>query len=686
VFADKHGLTMSVSSANTLLLNDLVDGVFRNSAKVTAQFYPFVLSLAHLVSKLNPKELKKWKDFAVKTTKSTQFARVNQFEVDATLLGLIEKFQVLNRDDLAQGLDEKLKQLSAISSKWTPEVLALLLHLSDQPSKKTNVYSPQERPSTPQQEPLTWNQILSEDPVSDEDLWLQESYSPISSDSEDEIPLSPKLQPIAPLTPIEGPELSQDFGKILIESNDDFLQDLTETQFWRKALVDKQGSSTDNEALISVPELHVIREAIIMLRGVPTSLFHIDQNGVVHFIEKYTLNEITQSLFSSVMQKLATIGTRIGAIRSWADKPQSDHSMQRFQAIICNRLTNFYKLLSDLEILYTDTSREKVVSLLELGDMLSKFARPLIQLEIVITHLTGANTSPFLHLELLYDLTCMHQASGDDTLYEYMAKIFFDALTIYLRTIRHWMQQGKLETNDSTFFIARTQGNSDDSSIWHDQYYLLKSSNAALHAPKFTHPAAGRILNAGKTVIFLERLGVKAPEYIIDDDDLKFDNLSGQDWNTNLAPFATLFEKSFNAWIQTKYSPASSILRQQLTTTYALERNLAALQEIYFSSDGSMFQSFADPIFEAIDRRASSWNDKFLLSGRLQELYRTSSTVEVERLSIRTTSSRASTRSVKALSTIIIDYNVSYFVLGSDRYNLMLSKAFLATSQCHSKI
>jgi gamma-tubulin complex component 5 len=616
--------------------------------------------LLTLISQINPKELKKWKDFAVKTSRSTQFGRVNQFEVDATLRGLIEKFQVLNRNDLAEGLDDRLKQLSTISSKWTPEVLALLLHLSDKPVKKTDFYTPQERPRTPEAEPLTWYQILSEDPVSDDDLWLEESYSPISSDSEDELPLSPNLQPVAPLVPVDGPESTQDFGKYLIESSDDFLQSLSEAQFWNQPLADRRGSLPDDEALIDVPELHVIREALLMLRGLPTSLFRIDQKGIVHFVEKYSLHEITQPLFSSVMQKIATIGTRIGAIRSWSDQPQSDHSMQRFRAIIYNRLIEFYNELSDLEISYTQSPREKIISLIEVGNTLGQLTRPLIQLEIITTHLIQPKPSPFLHLELLYDLTCMHQASGDDKLYEYTAKVFFDALTIYLRTIRQWMQQGKLEINNSSFFIAMIDENADDSSIWHDRYVLRKTSTDALHAPKFTYPAAGRILNAGKTVVFLEKLGIKAPEYKINNDNLTFENINNHGSDTSIAPFASLFDTAFNEWIQSKYSPASSILRHHLVSTYGLERDLAALQEIYFSSDGSKFQSFADPIFEAIDRRALAWNDRFLLSERIQELYHNSLNVDAERLSIRTTTSRASTRSVKALSTIIVDYSVSY--------------------------
>jgi gamma-tubulin complex component 5 len=607
----------------------------------------------------SPKEFRKWKDSAIKASRSAQYARVNQFEVDAKLHGLIEKFQVLGRDDLSDGLEEGLKQLSSISNKWTPEILSLLLQLSDQPVKKAGIYDPQDRPVTPTQKRLTWDEILADDPISDEDLWLEPSYSPISSDSEEDDPGKAALQPSAPETTQTTQKSTQDIGNYLVQSSDAILQGLSKAQFWTHPLEDQQGfpTITPDEA-ITVPELHIIREAILMLRSLPTSLFRVDRNGLVYFEEKYSLHEISKPLLSSVMRKVAAAGSKIGFIRSWSERPQSDSSLQCFQAVVTSRIKHFSRSLDALELSFAASPCEKVVSLIDVAEILGRYAYPLLQLEFIITQLTSRSASPFLHLELLYDATCMHQAAGDDMLYEYMGNAFFEALTIYLRTIRHWMQRGELDANDHSFFIAMSDGSPSDSSLWHDKFFLRKSSDGTLFAPKFTEPAATRILNAGKSIVFLKRLGVHPPEGFEFEDLLSFDSLLKQG-NASIAPFPSLFQQCFDEWIHSKYSTVSTILRQQLLSTYCLARNLEALQEIYFSSDGSKFQAFVDPIFEALDRRATSWNDRFLLLERIQDLHRDSSSVEIERVSLRNVHSKASARSVKALSSIAIDYNVS---------------------------
>jgi gamma-tubulin complex component 5 len=649
---------MSVSSANTALLGELVEDVVGHQVKVRSSSLHELY--ADLILKSTPKELKKWKDYAIRSSKSNQFARVNQFEVDATLHGLVEKFQVLNRDDLARGLNNSLKQLSRISSKWTPEVLALLLHLSDQPYKKTGAYTPQTRPRTPTELPLTWHQILAEDPVSDEDLWLEETYSPISSDSEDEVSSVPDLQASTPESR-HSRYNSLDIGTFVVPPSKDILKDLTEAQFWNQTLSPGQDSLPNNQHSIAVSDLHAIRDAILMLRGLPTSLFCNDQNGIVRLNAQYSLIDVTHSLFASSMQQLATIGTKLSFIRSWTDNVQRDRSMQRFQFVIHSRLKELGNSLNELESSYANPTSQRVVSLAQIAETLGRFVRPVLQLEIVITELTRDTANPFIHLEMLYDLTCMHQAAGDDELYEYTARIFFDALAIYLRTIQQWIQHGELSSDDGSFFIVMNNDYPDDASTWHDQFALRKTSDDKIFAPKFCHPSAVRILNAGKSIIFLRKLGVKSPELENDCSDLTFESLEGHDIHNNLAPFASLFDQAFSEWINKRYSPASSILKEQLMKIYGLERSLFALREIYLSNNGSTFQAFADPIFEAIDRRASSWNDRFLLSERLQELHRDSRCVEINRLSVRSTSSKASTKSVKALSTIVAVYNVSNF-------------------------
>ena len=71
-----------------------------------------------------------------KGLRDASHGRTNQFEVAARYDGLVEKFAVLDRDDLSDALQERLEELPT-KGKWLPEILALFLSLSDRPVEKT---------------------------------------------------------------------------------------------------------------------------------------------------------------------------------------------------------------------------------------------------------------------------------------------------------------------------------------------------------------------------------------------------------------------------------------------------------------------------------------------------------------------------------------------------------------------
>src|SRR5436190_20969782 len=96
------------------------------------------------------------------------FARTNQFEVQETLDGLEEKFRVFNQDELADALRERLNKLSAISTKWTPDVLSLLLQLSDRPATNSRIEDLELLKSPDIPPKLTWAEIFADDPLDEE--------------------------------------------------------------------------------------------------------------------------------------------------------------------------------------------------------------------------------------------------------------------------------------------------------------------------------------------------------------------------------------------------------------------------------------------------------------------------------------------------------------------------------------
>jgi gamma-tubulin complex component 5 len=112
------------------------------------------------------------KESSLKTFKTLQHVRVNQFEIDARLQGLLEKFIVLNNEALADVLKPRLDELAARPLKWKPEILALLLALSDRPVDKTNIHKALEIVPEDAVEPqLTWADIIADDPLNEEGVW-----------------------------------------------------------------------------------------------------------------------------------------------------------------------------------------------------------------------------------------------------------------------------------------------------------------------------------------------------------------------------------------------------------------------------------------------------------------------------------------------------------------------------------
>jgi gamma-tubulin complex component 5 len=154
------------------------------NARIAALTNELIHSILKFDQDTNKQAYKHAKDVATKGLRAHQYNRTNQFDVQASFTGLEEKFRVLNRDDLADALDERVKEINQRQSKLIPEYLSLLLQLSDRPTENSDVKALELlRPPTPPAE-LTWKQILDEDPYSDDEIWKDIDYGGDSSEDE----------------------------------------------------------------------------------------------------------------------------------------------------------------------------------------------------------------------------------------------------------------------------------------------------------------------------------------------------------------------------------------------------------------------------------------------------------------------------------------------------------------------
>jgi len=97
------------------------------------------------------------------------------------LRSLLEKLAVLGRDDIVTPLEKLMPYI--LSSSANIEVLTLLLSLSDKPATSAEFDPSQFNLKKVEEKPLTWEEILKEEPLTG-DHWEEPEFE--SSDEEDE--------------------------------------------------------------------------------------------------------------------------------------------------------------------------------------------------------------------------------------------------------------------------------------------------------------------------------------------------------------------------------------------------------------------------------------------------------------------------------------------------------------------
>ncbi|KAH0547919.1 hypothetical protein GP486_008340, partial [Trichoglossum hirsutum] len=435
----------------------------------------------------------------------------------------------------------------------------------------------------------------------------------------------------------------------LVDADNHGLQELQDAQFWvRQVLTDAAPTGAPpiaNEGLWLVTELQVVREVLFMLSGLPTSLFltNAASNGDITWDKKYALNHSSQPLLHKVFDSFAAIGMKLDHLRTWAKLKQTVLLMQTFRTGVEERLRQYNGTLSGIQERFIKPEQGVIVSLIEIHTEIQRHTRPLLELSVLVSKLKNDahhSSSPqkFQHLELLFESACLHEAIGDEQVFHFMAKLFFECFQTYLKPIGVWMKEGEIVGHDDTFFVAVTESaaDTDMGSIWHDRYVLRQDNRGNVQAPKFLRAAANKIFTTGKSVMFLKQLGghdgsVTTPPPQ-GEPKLDFNTVCQSDGLSSLAPFSELFNTAFENWIKGKHQTSSHILRERLFSGCGLWRSLDALEYVYFLRDGALFSTISAMLFEKIDRGKEAWNDQFLLTEMVQSVFGSLKCVDAKRL------------------------------------------------------
>lgn len=566
----------------------------------------------------------------------------------------------MNRDELAEALQIRVAELESNPISWSPEILSLLLQLSDRPAFFSTVKRPEERAKAPEaKETLSWSDLNADGTAfSDEEIWEQVDFAGDSSDDDfssvgSDVSL-PKHRPPSATTVDEGYMIPDD---VFVPGEDgDLVASLEKAQFWRAKNHPSlpQGAATTSRL---ITESQLARETIFMLQGLPTSIYvRLDDDFGVD--RRYTLAHSSREALASLLQCFIEIGAKLNDVRCFTKLPQTIPYMQTFCRGLEDRLLEFDRVLSQVQCKYL--SAGSTVSLIQLLVDVRQHSNELVLLAEMITKLGKNSTDqPMCCLDSLYDLICMLEALGDESSSQYLAELFFMCFKTYSSSIRLWMETGQVDASDSTFFVRTNRENGDLRTLWHD-WFVLDTGHRQQRIPQFLEAGVQKVFTAGKSMVFLRHLN--APPDI---EPMRFEDLYSQD-SSLLLPFPALVESAFEKLVDVDHSLSASLLRTELDQQCGLWTSLDALQHVYFAKNMSAVSIVDAKIFELIDR-GRSWDDRFLLTEISRTAFSSISAIDTSRLLVRpastNTPSRVSQnnhRTVGILDAISIDYGLPW--------------------------
>ncbi|KAJ5980915.1 hypothetical protein N7481_008213 [Penicillium waksmanii] len=588
--------------------------------------------------------------------------RVDQFAVARQLEGLQEKFEVVDRPELADALHRQLSELENYSNAWHPEILSLLLQLSNRPALLSRIENLPRRETLPADDdgPLSWSKLdvnPQHSAFDDESIWEEVDFGAGSSD-DDLSSIASDISAPRDLSNLDS-ELETEYvipDDVFVPTDDDrhLLTSLEKSQFWRS---EKKAPVRRGKELASqiITELQLARETIFMLQGLPTSIFwHLDEDVVMD--RSYTLKHSSSQALLSLLQSFTEIGTQIDSLRRFTKSPQMIPYMQTFCRGIEERLLEFDRNLSQTQVNYL--SAGCTVSLLQLLHDVRQHSCHLQLLSDLIPRLRrGSEAQPMRCLDLLYDMICMREALGDES--ATLSALFFSCLKTYTTSISRWMETGNLDSQDSPFFVGRNPENRDLKTIWHD-WYTLDDAVRPQNTPKFLEASMHKVFITGKSMVFLRHLNAlpdvsePSPNGALMLNDLHSTN------SFLPLPFPSLVESAFDRLVDAHHSASAGLLRKELDEQCGLWTSLDALQHVYLGSDLSILGTIDAKIFELMDR-GRSWDDKFLLMEVTRSAFSIMPTIDPSRLIVRSTGSSTydhqnPNRSVRILEAISIDY------------------------------
>ncbi|EXJ60648.1 hypothetical protein A1O7_04801 [Cladophialophora yegresii CBS 114405] len=623
------------------------------ASTTTMNYWLEALALTFVPPATNSTIVGKHKDNFTRRVKHHTYGRTNQFAVTEKLVGLEEKFQVLNLDDVAGELFSRRVELDRDHGemKWLPDVLDLLLHLSIGPVKYSRVEDLKTLKPDPAIRPvLKWEDIEAEDPIDRRDpIWQVPQYSDFSSDEDEEIVASSTQTSPASIKRRHAEKV--DKGSIFDAPPVEVTSKLEAAQFWRTLGHD-----------VTITETQAVKEVLFMFSGLPTSVFMSSDDGFTPNA-RYRVRHLESATSESLLKEAADIASEVQPTRQWLRARQDTSIMQLVHSEISEVLADFERTISEEHsgILH-QTSPTRAVSLLQVLQRIKRASLPLKALKTITSQ--SARNDPVTVLNNIHNAVDIAQSSCNTVDVESLLPIFLSALTLYAKSIDIWLHTGSIAKMEA-FFVAENHKNPQQkSNLWHDWFSL--TSNSVDLIPAFLKRFTAKMFTIGKTAAFLQHLDASPLDDQVIDLGVTAAALEAANLIANSPlPFSATFEMILERHLTALLNSSTSTLKHILETSCGLTKLLDAFDYLYLGKDGVILDTIENKMFDQIDRSMDMWNDRFLLSDLLAEAYSDIKCVDANATTIQTayTSSRTMEnrrRSVKILAAVSISYHLAW--------------------------
>ena len=609
-----------------------------------------------------------------KGLRDNSHGRTNQFEVASRLDGLVEKFAVLNRDDLSDALQERLEELPT-KGKWLPEILALFLSLSDRPVEKTATDALATlRAAVHPDEQLTWDEIIADDPLDEPGIWddIERGYHSSGDETgfgqDDDSGSEPTTSTKA--STVNEHDIEVLAGVLVTQPECEALEPVKHSRLAAELSI--------GDRVLQASELAVVRNSLFMLRGLPTDLY--ETNSLTRTTQPRpdtTTMTASRRVLSDALLQFTALGNSLQQVRQWVRSVQSLPYVRTCQAITDQLLADFGSGLAALEQRYVGQSVDTVVSMIQVLSETRNLARHLVSISSITAQMPS--DSPFALLDELFDCVCTTQLTGDDETFKVLGSILFEGVQTYMRPVATWMSDGMTTGNLEDFFVEQSAADCEPGDLWHLKYKLRRSPDGSPYTPRFMQSIAEDIFAKGKAKMFLDHLmyGSHVPKgstHTHPGPD--FASLRLEVEGNPLTPFSELFNTTLQVWTQSISTDVAPRLKDLLLEQHGLLNLLSAMDSIYTSANGALFQDFSDSLFERITRTPSGWSNNFLLTELARETLGDARDVNPESLSLATDGKLKGASITQALQAIDANYHIPWALQNITRE---------ATPQTHAK-